>query len=140
MCDFLGIHVDVLTAFSSAFSKKIPSPWTFEEAVLHGRAQLHAGGRKGMFYQSLNSDSPGWVTGSAGIFRFSKMHVANNLRIWKMRVAGPQRPNWFFLVDFLGTMWSNIFYQSLKCLTSEDLGKGVIYYILKRENCTLEIM
>lgn len=68
------------------------------------------------------------------------MHVANNLSVWKMRVAGLQRSKWFLLVDLLGSMQSNIFYQSLKYLTAEDLGKGIIYYTLKREKHTLEIM
>lgn len=49
----------------------------------------------------------------------------NNLSVWDLKELGPQEPNEFFLVDFLVTMWSNVFYQSLKYLTSEDLGKGV---------------
>ena len=61
-----------------------------------------------------------------GYLEFSEMHVAINFSIWELREVGPQRLNWFFLVDFLVTVCSNIFSQRLKCLTSEDLRKGVI--------------
>lgn len=79
-----------------------------------------------MFYQSLYWDSPGWVAGDTGIFRFSKMHMANNLSIWESREVTPQRLPWLFLEDSSVIMWSTMFYKSLKCTTSEDVGKGVI--------------
>lgn len=57
-----------------------------------------------------NCASPGWVPGGTGIFMVSDMHVANNLSVWKLREVRPQRLNWFFLVDFLVTVCSNLFF------------------------------
>lgn len=48
---------------------------------------------------------------------------SNNLCVRELKEVRPQELNWFFLVGFLVTSWSNIFYQSLKYLTSEDWGK-----------------
>lgn len=48
----------------------------------------------------------------------------NNLNVWELKEVGSQKQN-EFLVYFVVTLWFNTFYQSLKYLTTEDLGNGV---------------
>lgn len=47
-----------------------------------------------------------------------------NLNVWELKEVGSQKQN-EFLVYFVVTLWFNTFYQSLKYLTTEDLGNGV---------------
>ena len=64
-----------------------------------------------------------WALFSVGLGKISPHSLisSNNLSVWDLRKVGSQQLNWFFFV----TKWCNIFYQHLKYLISEDLGKGV---------------
>ena len=60
---------------------------------------------------------------------------SSRLSVWDLKEVGTQESNGVFLVGFLVVMWTNIFYQSLKYLKSEDLGKGSLHISFKRNVC-----
>lgn len=115
---------------SSAFHLRgylLPGRWW--KQPLPRRAQLHIRGGKRKFYQNLNPtvqhelleelDFLGfprcmWSPSQWGLGKIAvhSLVSSNNVLLRNWKEVRPQEQNWFFLLDFLVTSWSNIFYQS----------------------------
>lgn len=111
---------------------------------LVGQLSFMLGEERECSYQSLKFSSPGWVTEGLEYLGFPRCMwecfsegcgkdisslciSSNHLSVWYLKEVGgwDRESNRVFLVDFLVVMWTNIFYQSLQYLTSEDLGQEV---------------
>ena len=130
--------ISMILRNSSAFGLRgclLPGLWWKQS--LPRRAQLHIRGGKRKFYQHLNPTVQHEFLEELEFFRFSKVHVRlgkdscsliceqQQHTVRELKEVRPQEQDWFLLVDFLVTSWSNIFYQSLKYLTSINRGKWV---------------